>query len=91
MTIKPDPLAYPPRGLTREEAARYIGVGTTLFDEMVADHRMPAPRRIGGKRVWDRLSIDMAFSQMPGGEDGESEADRILKKALSSPPSRKTL
>jgi hypothetical protein len=27
---------YPPRGLNREEAARYIGVGATKFDEMVA-------------------------------------------------------
>lgn len=30
-----DALAYPPRGLCREEAARYVGVGTMKFDEMV--------------------------------------------------------
>jgi hypothetical protein len=29
MTLRPDPLAYAPRGLNREEAARYIGVGAT--------------------------------------------------------------
>lgn len=43
--LKPDPYAYPPRGLSREEAARSIGVGTTKFDEMVRDRRMPRPKR----------------------------------------------
>jgi hypothetical protein len=41
MPLRPDPIAYAPRGLSREEAARYIGVGTTLFDKMVAEGRMP--------------------------------------------------
>jgi excisionase family DNA binding protein len=40
---------YAPRGLSRDEAARYIGVGTTKFDEMVADGRMPRPKRIDGR------------------------------------------
>jgi hypothetical protein len=43
MTLHPDSLAYPPRGMSRDEAARYIGVGVTKFDEMVADRRMPPP------------------------------------------------
>ena len=29
------PYEYPPRGMSRAEAARYIGIGTTLFDQMV--------------------------------------------------------
>ena len=41
---KPDPIAYPPRGMSRDEAARYIGAGATKFDEMVADGRMPRPK-----------------------------------------------
>src|ERR1700722_13351945 len=41
MTLHPDSLAYPPRGMSRDEAARYIGVGVTKFDEMVSDRRMP--------------------------------------------------
>lgn len=65
MPLKPDAIAYPPRGLSREEAARYVGVGTTKFDEMIADRRMPKPRQIDGRTVWDRVELDMAFSDLP--------------------------
>lgn len=51
--------------MSRVEAARYIGVGTTKFDEMVADGRMPKPKRIDGRGVWDRLRLDAAFSDLP--------------------------
>ncbi|MBI5128947.1 MAG: hypothetical protein HZA66_05865 [Rhodopseudomonas palustris] len=61
---KPDPISYPPRGLSREEAARYIGVGCTKFDEMVADGRMPRPKRVDGRVIWDRLRLDAAFSDL---------------------------
>ncbi len=73
MSLHPDPLSYPPRGLSREEAARYIGVGVDLFDEMVADHRMPAPKCINRRVIWDRASIDMAFTALPSREGGLQE------------------
>jgi predicted DNA-binding transcriptional regulator AlpA len=60
-----DALSYPPRGLSREEAARYVGVGPTKFDELVRDRRMPRPKRIDGRVVWDRLALDAAFSDLP--------------------------
>ncbi|MBX3502839.1 MAG: hypothetical protein KF889_25620 [Alphaproteobacteria bacterium] len=63
--------SYPPRGLSREEAARYIGVGATKFDEMVRDRRMPRPKRIDGRVVWDRIALDAAFSDLP--DDGKRE------------------
>jgi excisionase family DNA binding protein len=63
-SVAADPISYPPRGLSRDEAARYIGVGATKFDEMVADGRMPKPKRIDGRVVWDRLLIDAAFSDL---------------------------
>ncbi|MBX4955575.1 hypothetical protein [Rhizobium lentis] len=56
-----DAIAYPPRGMSREEAARWIGVSTTKFDEMVKDRRMPRPKRVDGRVIWDRLALDMAF------------------------------
>ena len=71
--MKPDSLSYPPRGLSREEAARYIGVGPTLFDEMVADHRMPAPKCINKRVIWDRASLDIAFTDLPSREGGLQE------------------
>lgn len=67
--MKADPLAYPPRGLCREEAARYIGVGPTKFDEMVADGRMPKPKRIDSRTIWDRVSLDVHFSALSEEKD----------------------
>ena len=74
-----DSIAYPPRGLCREEAARYIGVGTTKFDEMVADRRMPKPKKVDGRVVWDRLALDAAFSDLP--EEGRNVLDELKGRA----------
>lgn len=76
----PDPIAYPPRGFSRDEAARYVGVGVTKFDEMVADGRMPRPKRIDGRVVWDRLKIEAAFSDLPE-ERVLNPLDRILERS----------
>ncbi len=38
-----DAAAINPRGLSRVEAAHYIGVSPSLFDAMVKDGRMPQP------------------------------------------------
>lgn len=65
MTLRPDAIAYPPRGLSREEAARYVGVGVDKFAEMIADRRMPKPRQIDSRLVWDLTELDMAFSALP--------------------------
>lgn len=62
------PRSLPPRGVSRGEAARYIGVSPTTFDEMVKDGRMPRPKRIGGRVVWDVKSLDIAFDALP--DDG---------------------
>lgn len=59
------PLSLPPRGLTREQAAAYIGVSVTLFDDMIADGRMPGPKRINARTVWDLRQLDSAFDQLP--------------------------
>lgn len=53
-----------PRGLNRSESAEYIGVGTTLWDELVADGKMPKPKQIKARRVWDRFEIDVAFTEL---------------------------
>ncbi len=62
--LRPDPLSYPPRGMSRDEAARYVGVSATKFDDLVADGRMPPPKRIDGRVVWDRLRLEAAFSEL---------------------------
>jgi excisionase family DNA binding protein len=60
------------RGLSRSEAAEYIGVGVSKFDALVADKRMPAPKRIDGRRVWDRRQLDRAFDLLEGGAQVEA-------------------
>jgi hypothetical protein len=55
----------PRRGLSRVEAAAYIGVSTSKFDEPVRDGRMPAPKRIDHRKVWDVRDLDLAFDALP--------------------------
>ena len=71
------PLSVPKRGLSRPEAAEYIGVSSTKFDQMVADGRMPKPKRIDGRVVWDRHQVDLAFEALP---DGNRSAEDIWER-----------
>ena len=54
-----------PRGLSRVEAAAYIGVSPSMFDLMVKDGRMPPAKRINSRPVWDRRALDVAFEELP--------------------------
>jgi predicted DNA-binding transcriptional regulator AlpA len=70
------PANLPPRGLSRCEAAAYIGVSPTTFDEMVRIGTMPKGARIHGRcRRWDRRKIDQAYDFLDSGDD---EADDWL-------------
>ena len=66
----------PRRGLSRDEAAMYIGVSGGKFDELVADGRMPAPLKIDGRKVWDIRSLDFAFDALPR-ENAENSWDGV--------------
>lgn len=85
--------------MSREEAARYIGVGPTKFDEMVADGRMPKPKRIDARVVWDRLRVDAAFSGLPDErkinpldrmyvQNGSCSPNAALRKRLTMDPEK---
>lgn len=76
MSKATDSLSYPPRGMSREEAARYVGVGSTKFDEMVKQGKMPKPKRVGSRVVWDRFAIESAFTDLPD-EGGGNFFDRL--------------
>jgi predicted DNA-binding transcriptional regulator AlpA len=73
------PLPFIPRGLSRPLAALYIGVGTTLFDEMVEDGRMPKPKRVNNRTIWDRVELDIAFSDLPTG--GRNTLQELLEQS----------
>ena len=59
----------PRRGLNRTEAAIYVGVSPSKFDEMVKDGRMCSPKRIDGRVVWDIRQVDRAFDELPSDGD----------------------
>jgi hypothetical protein len=75
-------LHYPPLGMDRDEAARYVGVGATLFDQMVADGIMPAAKRYRGRVMWNRVALEMAFADLP--DNGGNAIDAALGKARSA-------
>lgn len=64
------PPNLPPRGLSREAAAQYVGVGVTKFDELVDDGRMPKAIPVDGRKVWDRRALDRAFDTLAGDDTG---------------------
>ncbi len=62
-------LPFWPRYLSREEAARYVGVSPDVFDAEVDAAAWPAARRRGGKGgrlTWDRLALDAAADRDSG-------------------------
>lgn len=56
--------ALEPRGLARQDAAAYIGIGITLFDALVETGKFPAPARLNGRLIWDRLALDRALDEL---------------------------
>ena len=67
-------------GMNRTEAAAYIGVSPSKFDEMVKDGRMPPPKRIDTRCVWDSRQLSSAFDKLPGGaDDDRNEWDEALQ------------
>lgn len=60
------------RGLSAPEAALYIGLGASKFLALVKDGRMPRPRVLDGRRLWDVDDLDSAFKSLPS-EGGEPE------------------
>lgn len=80
MTVETRHKAVPegawPRGLSRDEAAAYIGISARKFDAMVQDGRMPGPKLIDRRRLWDRHALDAAFAELPDSEE-ENPWDRM--------------
>lgn len=58
-------------GLSAPEAAEAIGIGITLFLQMTEDGRMPRPRVIGARRVYDVDEVRTAFKALPHDRQAE--------------------
>jgi hypothetical protein len=55
-----------PRGLSRMQAAEYVGVSTTKFDEWAKDRKITF--RIGKRVLYDRYRIDAELDDMMDSE-----------------------
>ncbi|MGU3496400.1 helix-turn-helix transcriptional regulator [Xanthobacteraceae bacterium A53D] len=66
------PQWFSPRGYSRTEAAAYVGISPTLFDTMVKDGRMPQPKRVNSRTIWDVRKLDAAFESLPGDESADA-------------------
>lgn len=73
-------LAFAPKGLSRPEAARYVGVSTTTFDEMVRERLMPRPKMVGARVLWDRAQVDLFFEALPEREATQESDEDILAR-----------
>ena len=59
------PSSLPPIGINRLQAAEFIGVSPSFFDQMVAAGTMPQPRRAGSRTIWDVAELTRAFRALP--------------------------
>ena len=60
------------RGFDENEAAVYLSLSPSFFRNLVSEGRMPRPRIVGGRRIWDVDELDLAFKALPR-EAGEGE------------------
>jgi predicted DNA-binding transcriptional regulator AlpA len=58
-----------PRGLSAAQAAEYVGISRTKFLILVTEKRMPPPRIIDSRRVWDMKELDAVFDRLPHAGD----------------------
>lgn len=65
MTVEQFHSRREPRGLSRVEAARYLGISPTKFDELRKDGRVSPPHLIDGRKVWDVRDLDADFETFP--------------------------
>jgi predicted DNA-binding transcriptional regulator AlpA len=65
------------RGMNREQAALYVGVSPSLFDKLIAEGRMPKPKRIHSRTVWDLRQLDSAFDAIDR-SDVENSWDAVF-------------
>jgi hypothetical protein len=55
----------PRRGLSRVEAAAYLGISPSKFDQLRLDGRVGPAKVIDSRKVWDIRALDVAFEAFP--------------------------
>ena len=62
-------------GLGEVEAAAAIGISASKFRALVNEGRMPSPRRLDGRNIWDVDELRSAFKALPHADEDKEEAD----------------
>jgi predicted DNA-binding transcriptional regulator AlpA len=66
--------SQPRRGMRRIDAAAFVGVSPTKFDDWVERGLMPKPKTIDGVVLWDLERLDRAWDELPdGAHEGAGE------------------
>jgi predicted DNA-binding transcriptional regulator AlpA len=69
------PFGYLLGALNRMQSAEYVNVCPSVFDEMVADGRMPKPVVLSERRFgWIQRELDAALARLPRKTQTESDA-----------------
>jgi hypothetical protein len=77
-------LVRAPAGLSRVEAAAYVGVSPVAFDALVAAGLMPPPLPLGiRRRVWNVRVLDSALDKLAGIE--RSIQPEVVKSGQEAP------
>jgi len=69
------PPTLAPAGLSRIEAAAYIGISPSLFDVMVEDGRMPPAKLANARKIWIRSRLDVALASLPDAVEDRTEVN----------------
>src|SRR5215217_6350509 len=54
-----------PFAVSRNQAAALVGVSSAFFDRLVNDGRMPQPRQVDGRVLWDSEEARAAWRALP--------------------------
>lgn len=84
MTSAPVILNMTKLGFRRTEAAAFIGVSPSKFDQMVKAGDMPEPHRIGGVVIWRGDELQAAFDRLTG-RDGAGDDPNPADKQKPMP------
>jgi predicted DNA-binding transcriptional regulator AlpA len=76
----------PRRGLNHQEAAIYVGVSPSLFDDLVKSGEMPKPLRINRRTVWDNHQLDECFDALFAPDDNPADELRYRSSSMQPRP-----
>jgi predicted DNA-binding transcriptional regulator AlpA len=69
-----------PFAVSRETAAELLGISSGTFDKLVKSGKLPEPREVESRILWDSAEIRAAWRAMPrrGQQPARNEWESIL-------------